>query len=93
MQGFKAIRRGDAEGVKEALFTKGPLAVSIDAAQPTFRFYSSGVYNDPSCKHKQARPRHRLCCPCVPPTCDSLEKAVALAPVSGPGQPAGRIGP
>lgn len=56
VQGFRAIKRGDAEGVKEALYTKGPLAVSIDAAQPTFRFYSSGVYNDPSCKYKQVRP-------------------------------------
>jgi len=31
LQGFKAIRRGDVEGVQEALYTKGPLAVSIDA--------------------------------------------------------------
>lgn len=30
-QGFKGIRRGDVEAVQEALYTKGPLAVSIDA--------------------------------------------------------------
>ena len=60
VQGFRAIKRGDAEGVKEALYTKGPLAVSIDAARPTFRFYSSGVYNDPSCKYKQVRPLYSL---------------------------------
>lgn len=53
VKGFTSVEKGDVAGIKEALYTKGPLAVSIDAAQPTFRFYSSGVYNDPSCKWKQ----------------------------------------
>lgn len=52
-KGFKAVRRGDVEGVKEALYTKGPLAVSIDAGNPSFRFYSSGVYDEPACKWQQ----------------------------------------
>ena len=33
----------DDEALMEAVFSRGPLAVTVDAAQPGFRFYSGGV--------------------------------------------------
>ena len=38
--------------VMEALYTRGPLAVAIDASHESLRFYSSGVYADPQCMYE-----------------------------------------
>jgi hypothetical protein len=43
---------GNETALKEAVYSRGPVAVSIDASQPTFRFYSGGVYSDPNCAWK-----------------------------------------
>lgn len=43
LQGFSRIPHYDNQQLMEALYTRGPLAVSIDASQPSFRFYSGGV--------------------------------------------------
>ncbi|KAL3157264.1 hypothetical protein ABBQ38_001497 [Trebouxia sp. C0009 RCD-2024] len=40
---------GSEYALKEALFTKGPLTVSVDAAPDSFVFYSSGIYNNTAC--------------------------------------------
>lgn len=39
----------DLPAIKDALYTKGPLAVAIDASDPKFRFYTGGVYYNPEC--------------------------------------------
>lgn len=50
-KGFVRTPMGDEKALKESLFSRGPLSVSIDASQPSFTFYSSGVYYDPNCKY------------------------------------------
>ncbi len=52
-QGYVSIAEGDTQGIKRAVYTQGPLAISIDAGQPSFRFYASGVYYEPNCLWKE----------------------------------------
>jgi len=47
--GFVDIPQGDEDALKAALATVGPVSVAIDASQPSFQFYSEGVYNEPNC--------------------------------------------
>uniref|UniRef100_A0A8C2YDL6 Cathepsin S n=1 Tax=Coturnix japonica TaxID=93934 RepID=A0A8C2YDL6_COTJA len=39
----------DEAALKDAVANVGPISVAIDAAQPTFFLYRSGVYDDPLC--------------------------------------------
>ncbi|NXD17628.1 CATS protein, partial [Nothocercus nigrocapillus] len=39
----------DEEALKDAVANVGPVSVAIDATQPTFFLYKSGVYDDPRC--------------------------------------------
>ncbi|NXG75393.1 CATS protein, partial [Baryphthengus martii] len=43
---------GDEEAMKDAVANVGPISVAIDATQPTFFLYKSGVYDDPRCKQE-----------------------------------------
>lgn len=47
--GFKEIPIGDEKALKRAVAQVGPVSVSIDASQPSFQFYSKGVYYDKNC--------------------------------------------
>ena len=39
----------DDEALMEAVYSRGPMAITIDAAQPGFRFYSGGDWPVLSC--------------------------------------------
>jgi len=41
--------KGFEDGLKEALLTKGPMTVSVDAGAESFRFYKRGIYNNTAC--------------------------------------------
>lgn len=43
------IPEGDEEALKDALATKGPIAIALDASHPSLLFYSSGVYEEKEC--------------------------------------------
>lgn len=43
LQGFVYVPEYDDEALMEAVYSRGPVAVSLDASQPGFRFYSDGV--------------------------------------------------
>ena len=47
--GSMVVVDADEEAVKEALYTKGPLTVSVDASADSFRFYSGGIYHNDKC--------------------------------------------
>jgi cathepsin L len=44
-----AVIPEDESLLTAALANLGPVAVAIDASRPSFQFYSSGVYNEPTC--------------------------------------------
>jgi hypothetical protein len=46
-QGYAMLPEGDAGAVMEALYSRGPLAVSLDASHDSFRFYASGATGRP----------------------------------------------
>lgn len=43
------IKQYDSQAVKDAVATKGPLSIGIDASCIPFRFYSSGVLSTSEC--------------------------------------------
>lgn len=47
--GYTDMPQGDEEKLKEALATVGPISIAIDASQPSFQLYSTGVYVDDAC--------------------------------------------
>ena len=70
------IPEGDEKAVMEALYSRGPLAISLDASHDSFRFYASGTV-PPSC----------LLCTCTRgvtcPGCVAHKCAVNIAIVGG----------
>ncbi|XP_056636240.1 digestive cysteine proteinase 2-like [Diorhabda sublineata] len=47
--GWVNVTVNDVNAHRLAIFKEGPISVSIDASQKTFRFYSNGVYYDENC--------------------------------------------
>eukprot|EP00066_Takifugu_rubripes_P003344 XP_003965856.1 PREDICTED: cathepsin S [Takifugu rubripes] len=46
---YRFLTQGDEGNLQAAVASIGPISVAIDAKQPKFYFYKSGVYDDPSC--------------------------------------------
>jgi cathepsin L len=47
--GFVSIPGGSETDLIAAIATVGPISVAIDASNPSFQLYQSGVYNEPDC--------------------------------------------
>ena len=47
-KGYHDVTGGET-GLKEAVAAIGPISVGIDASNPSFQFYKSGVYYEPEC--------------------------------------------
>ncbi|XP_064488074.1 procathepsin L-like [Ornithodoros turicata] len=47
--GFYVVESGSEDGLKRAVARAGPVSVRIDASHDSFKFYKSGVYNEPAC--------------------------------------------
>ena len=48
-QGFTMCPEGDEKCLTHTLKHVGPVSVAIDASNPSFQFYKSGVYYEPNC--------------------------------------------
>ena len=51
MQGYSYVPPHDDEALMEAVYSRGTIAISLDASQPSFRFYASGGRS--ACCHQQ----------------------------------------
>lgn len=51
-KGYSKIPQGDDRALMEAVYSRGAIAVSMDASQESFTFYSEGVYFDRKCMWK-----------------------------------------
>ncbi|XP_053133171.1 cathepsin S-like [Hemicordylus capensis] len=49
---YVEIPSGDEASLKDAVASVGPVAVAIDASQPTFFLFKQGVYDDPKCSQQ-----------------------------------------
>lgn len=48
LSSYAVIPYGSEQALEQALATVGPVAVAVDASLPSFRFYSAGIYVEPS---------------------------------------------
>jgi Papain family cysteine protease len=51
-QGWARVKRYNDLALMHAVYSRGPIAISLDASQKGFRFYSSGIFDDPACMWK-----------------------------------------
>jgi C1A family cysteine protease len=49
LSGYVNVTVGSEPALMDALANIGPISVAIDASQPSFSFYSDGVYYDANC--------------------------------------------
>ena len=51
LSNFVVLPKGDVNVLKQFSATNGPISVGIDASHYAFKFYTEGVYYEPSCKN------------------------------------------
>lgn len=51
IKSYKRLLKVEENYLKNLLCHHGPVTVAIDGTSRTFQFYSSGIYNDPSCRN------------------------------------------
>jgi len=49
IRSYKGITSGSESALQNAAALNGPVSVAIDASQPSFQLYTSGVYYEPRC--------------------------------------------
>ena len=52
-KGFAHVKKRDELSLMYAVWRHGPVAISLDASQPSFKFYSEGVYKEKKCLTKK----------------------------------------
>jgi len=50
---YQDITSGSETELVNSIYSKSPISVAIDASQPSFQLYSSGVYYEPQCSSSQ----------------------------------------
>lgn len=58
--GKAVLIEGGAVSVKLAVYERGPITVSIDASHDDFRFYSGGIYRNPTCEVSRGHLDHAV---------------------------------
>lgn len=62
-KGFAHVKKRDELSLMYAVWKHGPVAISLDASQPSFKFYSEGVYKEKKCLTKKVdSPDGSFCC-------------------------------
>eukprot|EP00890_Picochlorum_soloecismus_P001827 jgi/Picsp_1/2645/NSC_00875-R1_cathepsin l len=59
-KGYSKVPRYNDQALMEAVYSHGPVAVSLDASQDSFTFYSSGVYLEAKCMWRPDQLDHSM---------------------------------
>jgi len=59
-KGYSKVPRYNDRALMEAVYSRGPVAVSLDASQDSFTFYSSGVYLEAKCMWRPDQLDHSM---------------------------------
>ena len=59
-RGWVGVPSLNESALMEAVYSRGPISVAMDASHESFRFYSSGVYAEPECEYKAGQLDHAV---------------------------------